>query len=234
MSHVQADVGPYGTLVAEHGLHASARAMIDEARDAARVLDVGCATGYIAGPLTAQGCAVTGFERNPESAAVARERCDSVIVGDIESPEDRARIPGGFDVILLGDVLEHLVDPWDALRFLRGRLAPHGVVVASIPNVAVWTVRLGLLRGRWNYTEAGPLDRTHLRFFTRATARALVRDAGLVLEHERFTPVEQEPGLARRAMPRLTDVLVRSLVRVWPELMAAQFVLRLRPIDRPR
>lgn len=229
MSATHEGVGPYGLLVEAHGLHASAQMMLEEVADGARVLDVGCATGYVAGPLTARGCAVTGFERNPYSAEVARSRCEAVIVGDIESAEDRERIGGDFDAILLGDVLEHLVDPWDALSFLRGRIAPGGVAVASIPNVAVWTVRLALLRGRWNYTEAGQLDRTHLRFFTRSTARALVRDCGFSVERERFTPVEQEPGRLRRAFPLATDVAVKSLLRVWPELLAAQFVLRLRP-----
>ena len=223
------DVGPYAVRVATHGLGASGQLMLREVPDGARVLDVGCASGYIAAPLSARGCAVTGFERNPHSAAAAEEHCEAVIVGDIESVDDRRRIPSGFDVVLLGDVLEHLVDPWDALRFVRGLLAPGGVVVASIPNVAAWTVRLALLRGTWDYADFGLLDRTHLRFFTRRTVHELVRDSGFAVERERFAPIEQEPGLMRRALPRATDVAIKSLLRVWPELMAQQFVLRLRP-----
>jgi 2-polyprenyl-3-methyl-5-hydroxy-6-metoxy-1,4-benzoquinol methylase len=223
---------PYALNVAARGLGAAARLMLAEVHDGARVLDVGCATGYIAARLSERGCSVTGFERDPRSAARAEQHCEAVIVGDIESPDARAAIPTGFDVVLLGDVLEHLIDPWDALRFVRGLLAPEGVVVTSIPNVAAWTVRLGLIRGSWEYTEIGLLDRTHLRFFTRRSAHELARGAGFAIERERFSPIEQAPGVLRRVAPLPTDVAVRALLRVWPELMAQQFVLRLRP-DRP-
>jgi 2-polyprenyl-3-methyl-5-hydroxy-6-metoxy-1,4-benzoquinol methylase len=227
-------VAPYGEAVARRGLGAAARFMIDEVPDGVRVLDVGCATGYLAARLGARGCSVTGFERDPVAAAAAEEHCEAVVVGDIEAEADRAALPHEFDVVLLGDVLEHLVDPWTTLRCVRGLLAGGGVAVASIPNVAAWTVRLALLRGRFEYTETGLLDRTHLRFFTRATAHQLVRGAGFAIERERFAPIEQPPGLARRALPRATDIAVKSLLRLWPELMAQQFVLRLRPSDRRR
>jgi hypothetical protein len=98
--------------------------------------------------------------------------------------------------------------------------------------VAAWTVRLSLARGSWEYTETGLIDRTHLRFFTRRSAHELVRDAGFTIERERFAPIEQAPGVLRRRFPRATDVAVKSLLRAWPELMAQQFVLRLRPAPR--
>jgi 2-polyprenyl-3-methyl-5-hydroxy-6-metoxy-1,4-benzoquinol methylase len=223
----------YGRNIALSGLAVSHRLMLDEVPDGSRVLDVGCASGYLAEPLSRRGCSVVGFERDPASAAAAREHCDEMIVGDIENPDDRARIAPGFDAILLGDVLEHLLDPWGALRYLHSLVAPDGIVVASIPNVAAWTVRLRLLRGEFEYTESGLLDRTHLRFFTRATAHELVLGAGFAIERERFTPILQPPGRISRAMrgafPRAADVAVRAARRVWPELMAQQFVFRLRP-----
>lgn len=219
----------YGPLVERHGLGAAAQFMLDEVPAGARVLDVGCATGYLAAPLTASGCSVVGFEQDPESAAAATPHCERVIVGDIQDPEDRAQIDGSFDVVLLGDVLEHLVDPWEALRFIRSLLSERGFVVASIPNVAAWPVRFGLLRGAFGYTEFGLLDRTHLRFFTRATAHELVHQAGFEIERERFSPIEQAPGRMRRAFPLATDVAVKAALRVWPGLMAQQFVMRLRP-----
>jgi 2-polyprenyl-3-methyl-5-hydroxy-6-metoxy-1,4-benzoquinol methylase len=222
---------PYGLLVARHGLGAAARFMVDEVPRGSRVLDVGCATGYLAAELTAAGCAVVGFERDPESAATAEAHCEQVIVGDYESPADRAAIGGPFDVILMGDLLEHLVDPWEALRSTRSLLAQTGFVVVSIPNVAAWPVRFGLLRGQFDYADVGLLDRTHLRFFTRATAHELVRSAGFVVERERHSPMELPPGRMRRALPRATDVAVKALLRVWPELMAQQFVMRLRRCD---
>jgi SAM-dependent methyltransferase len=226
---------PYGAAVERAGLGASATFMLEEVHDGARVLDVGCATGYIAERLTARGCAVTGLEQDARAAARAEEHCERVVVGDVESAGDRAAVGDGFEVILLGDVLEHLVDPWSALRAMHDLLAPGGVVVTSIPNVAAWTVRAELLRGRFEYTEHGLLDRTHLRFFTRSTAHALVHGAGFAIERERFTPIEERPpGILRRLLPRVTDVAVKALTRAVPGLLAQQFVLRLRPAGRSR
>jgi 2-polyprenyl-3-methyl-5-hydroxy-6-metoxy-1,4-benzoquinol methylase len=220
---------PYTRLVERHGLGASHGLMLDQVPAGARVLDVGCATGYVAAELAGRGCWVVGVERDPAAAAAAEEHCDDVVVGDVESDADRARIPGEYDVILLGDVLEHLVDPLAALRGTRALLAPGGVVIASIPNVASWPARLSLARGVFEYADFGIFDRTHLRFFTRRTARALAAEAGFEVEEERFAPVERPPGRLRRALPLATDVAYKSLMRVWPELLAQQFVLRLRP-----
>jgi 2-polyprenyl-3-methyl-5-hydroxy-6-metoxy-1,4-benzoquinol methylase len=225
-------VGPYARAVAERGLGASHGLMLEQVPDGARVLDVGCATGYVAGRLARRGCSVVGFERNPAAAAAAEVVCDQVVVGDIESEADRERIPGGFDVILLGDVLEHLVEPRAALSAMHATLAPGGVVIASIPNIAAWPARLAVLRGSFEYSDAGIFDRTHLRFFTRASAHALATEAGFRIESERFTPVERPPGVLRRGFPRATDIAYKTLMRFWPELLAQQFVLRLRPVDR--
>ncbi len=76
------------------------------------------------------------------------------------------------------DILEHLRDPWRLLASQRELLAPGGHVVVSLPNVRHYPVVLGLLRGRWRYQDEGVLDRSHLRFFTRDSARELVSGAG--------------------------------------------------------
>src|SRR3954452_22417298 len=127
---------PYGRLVETFGLSGSHRRLLAEVTPGARVLDVGCATGYLAQVLTAQGCSVTGFEYDRQAAAEAAQHCDEVVVGDIQAEAERARIPNGFDFVLLGDVLEHLVDPWTVLAAMRDPLGPDGRVVISVPNVA--------------------------------------------------------------------------------------------------
>jgi 2-polyprenyl-3-methyl-5-hydroxy-6-metoxy-1,4-benzoquinol methylase len=88
-----------------------------------------------------------------------------------------------FDVVVLNDILEHVVEPEALLSGLRPLLAPQGRVVASIPNVRHFaTVADLVLRGRWEYTDEGTLDRTHLRFFTRASLAGLFGAAGFTLE----------------------------------------------------
>ena len=69
-------------------------------------------------------------------------------------------------MIVFGDVLEHLLDPATVLTSSLELLRPGGSIVISIPNVAHGAVRLALLQGRWNYTDTGLLDKTHIRFFT--------------------------------------------------------------------
>jgi hypothetical protein len=123
-----------------------------------------------------------------------------------------------FDVVLLGDVLEHLRDPWATLRALT---ALGGRIVLSVPNVAHWTGRRALLRGRFPYAEHGLFDRTHLRFFTLASARALAEGAGLRIVAERFAPA---PLPLQARVPALR-ALERVAVRVRPELFALQVLL---------
>jgi len=223
---------PYSHRVTAHGLGGSHRLILAEVREGARVLDVGCATGYLAAELSARGCRVVGIEPDPASAAQAERSCEHVVIGSFESSDDRAQIPGTFDFVIFGDVLEHLVDPWEALRAAHGLLSPGGVAVVSVPNVAAWPVRLGLLAGSFRYTDFGLLDRTHVRFFTRATAHELVEGAVFALERERLVHLEREPGRVRRALPLASSIVDRALARLLPGLFAQQFVMRLRPQGR--
>jgi methionine biosynthesis protein MetW len=188
--------------------------------DGARVLDVGCATGYLAAELARRGGRVTGVEADPVAAERARAQCEGVVVGDIEDAACRDELAAlaPFDVVLLGDVLEHLRDPWATLRALT---ALGGRIVLSVPNVAHWTGRRALLRGRFPYAEHGLFDRTHLRFFTLASARALAEGAGLRIVAERFAPA---PLPLQARVPALR-ALERVAVRVRPELFALQVLL---------
>ena len=191
--------------------------------DGARVLDVGCATGYLAAKLTRRGCRVTGIEVDPVVAERARSHCEAVLVGDVEDDVWRAELAAlaPFDVVLCGDVLEHLRDPWSALRALAALAVPGGEVVLSVPNVAHWTGRRAVARGRFPYAEHGLFDRTHLRFFTRTSARDLAQSAGLRVARERFAPA---PVPMQARLPALR-ALERAAVRVRPELFALQVIL---------
>src|SRR4051794_1255470 len=222
---------PYGARVQSHGLGGSHRMVLAEVRDGARVLDVGCATGYLAAALRERGCTVVGIEADPDAAAQARAHCDAVVVGDVEAPRTRAETAarGPFDVVMCADVLEHLRDPWEVLAWLRTLLAPGGRAVVSLPNIAHWTGRRELLRGRFPQADHGLFDRTHLRFFTRATGRDLADRAGFALleEHPAGAPLPLESRLP--ALGRLRDPLVRR----YPGLLALQVVLVLAPLPHP-
>jgi 2-polyprenyl-3-methyl-5-hydroxy-6-metoxy-1,4-benzoquinol methylase len=196
-----------------------------------RVLDVGCATGYLAQALAERGCTVSGMELDEEAAEEARPHLERLVIGDLESM-DVAEAFGDdrFDVIVFGDVLEHLRDPLAALRKARALLAERGSVVASIPNVAHGSVRLALLAGRFEYQDLGLLDSTHIRFFTRSSVEDLFREAGMVPIDVRRTTA----GFFDTPVPVREDEFAPELVdavRADPESSTYQFVLRAVPDD---
>lgn len=132
-----------------------------------RILDVGCAAGSLGAALkTRQQAELWGVEFVAGAAELAAQKLDRVIPGTIE--DSLTLLPDGyFDTIICSDVLEHLVNPWQVLAALKTKLASGGELIASIPNIRHWSVIRGLLEGHWQYRDAGILDRTHLRFFTR-------------------------------------------------------------------
>lgn len=152
---------------------------------ARRVLEVGCGAGALARRYRAlnPACRYVGVEAASAPAQAARGVVDLLIEGDVEAIPSRSLGEAGeFDLIIYGDVLEHLQDPWELVRRHRELLTPGGVMAACIPNVQYWRVLRDLLAGRWVYQDAGVLDRTHLRFFTAESAVALFANAGMRVE----------------------------------------------------
>ncbi|HYD65228.1 class I SAM-dependent methyltransferase [Azospirillum sp.] len=186
-----------------------------------RVLEIGCGTGATLAWLKAERGAeeTIGVEIEPAAADAARGRVDRLVVGDLtrmdlETGQETGGVaiaPGSLDLVMALDVLEHLPDPWDAVRRLTRLLAPDGALIASLPNVAHFSVSLGLALGnRWRYADWGILDRTHLRFFVRDTAVDLLQAGGLVVD--RGVLLGLEPGRRTRLADRLTLGRARHLL----------------------
>ena len=161
-------------------------------RTGMRVLDVGCGFATTSARIEKLGNRVTGIESSAEACAVARTRLTSVLEADLVA----AVPPENYDAIIFADVLEHLPWPVGVLKRYLQFLAPGGSVIVSLPNVGLWSVRFAHLFGQWNYDETGVLDRTHLRFFTRATARWMIGEAGLDVVRTTYNP-----GLVRPLVP---------------------------------
>ncbi|WP_414526889.1 glycosyltransferase [Nodularia chucula] len=148
-----------------------------------QVADFGCATGLLAHLLQKRDCVVTGIEINPDAAKVAEKYCEKVIVADLDFVSLTKILPREkFDVVIFGDVLEHLRNPWKVLEETKGILKEYGCIVASIPNIAHGAIRLALLNGNFKYTNLGILDDTHLRFFTRETSQELFHNTGYFID----------------------------------------------------
>ena len=150
-------------------------------RTADRTLEIGCGEGETLARMMQLGLVrwAAGVEISPAAAEKARARLDQVIAGNIETIPDDS-LPDELDLILCLDVLEHLIDPWSVVRRLAAKLKPGGALIACIPNIRhLGTLAPLLLKGRFDYADTGTLDRGHLRFFTRASIRALFEGAGL-------------------------------------------------------
>lgn len=172
-------------------------------RTGLRVLDAGCGFATTTAYIRKLGNEVTGIDSSPEIEAVAAKRLSRVIHGDIVDADLGSE---QFDVIIFADVLEHLAWPLGVLQRYLQWLAPGGSVIVSLPNVGLWSVRLAHLLGRWTYDETGVLDRTHLRFFTRRSARWLLGQAGLTVVKTTYNP-----GLVRPIVPLAKKFLVTQM-----------------------
>jgi 2-polyprenyl-3-methyl-5-hydroxy-6-metoxy-1,4-benzoquinol methylase len=188
-------------------------------RPLGRVLDVGCAEGAGADVMRGFGAThLAGIEIDEAFAAVASERYDEVVQGSV--PEDLSWEDKTFDTVLCYDVLEHLYDPWSALRRLARLLRPGGQIHVSIPNARHKNVWLPLvLNGTFQYARAGLLDVTHLRFFTRRDAVRMLEAAGL-----RIVAVDCVPPGSRKR--RMAAALTRGRVM---EFLANQWYLLGQP-----
>lgn len=172
------------------------------------VLDVGCSRGGFCDVIKRSHPDVTvwGIEPHAGAAEEAGRRADQVVTGMF--PEDLPADAPRFDVIFFNDVLEHLIDPWGVLSVARDHLSEQGVVIASIPNARNWELIYELvLRRDFAYTDAGILDRTHLRFFTRSTMLDLFRSSGYAVE--RCEPI----NTSRSWKVRLMSILFGSDIR---------------------
>lgn len=136
------------------------------------VLDVGCNEGYL-GKACDKSNSFYGIDYDPLSLTVAKKNYLDVALIDLnQSTQLPWKIK--FDLIIFGDILEHLLDPQSTFRALvYDYLKPGGEILLSLPNIANWQVRLSLLLGKFDYQETGILDRTHLHFFTYKTAREM-------------------------------------------------------------
>jgi trans-aconitate methyltransferase len=146
-----------------------------------QVLDLGCSNGVTGAALKQRvpGAMVTGVELDPALAEQARGRLDRVLLADCQDglkqlQDEQQR----FDLVLCGDILEHLADPWSALRAVRE--LTRGYVVVSLPNVGHYSTIWALLFARrFPYRDRGIHDRTHLRFFAERNLPELFEQAGL-------------------------------------------------------
>jgi methionine biosynthesis protein MetW len=198
-----------------------------------RVLDVGCGTGSITELIGQETQArIVGIEPDAARAAIARSRGLEVFEGLLSENFLKEHEP--FDTIVFADVLEHLPNPGALVLIAKKGLVPGGSIVASVPNIAHWFVRLDLLRGRFDYRDCGIMDATHLRWFTRDTLDRFFDILGFKITQHFYTVntgmIEYRQSWPWAWLPlRARMSLVRLLVNRFPTLFGCQHVVRATP-----
>jgi SAM-dependent methyltransferase len=176
--------------------------------EAAVLLEVGCGEGAFAGHLKKTRAhlglpvEVWGVEMDRVAAGKAAVVLDRVLQGDVATV--LPNLPTNhFDGLVLNDVIEHVTDPVALLGSLRPLLKPGGFLVASIPNVRYFFNVVDLaVHGRWDYTDEGILDRTHMRFYTRSSMIRLLEDCGFTVQN--MTGINPTGSLKFRLVNLLT------------------------------
>lgn len=190
-----------------------------------RLLDLGAAGGHLGRAVRGRCAFLAGVDPDASLPPSCREgyddwrSADALSAGDWDAP---------FDAVVCADVLEHLPHPELLLARIRAWLKPGGTLFVSLPNVANLTVRAGLLVGRFPYADRGILDRTHLRFYTRSTARDLIESGGYRVISVAATAMPYElalPALGRPPFSGAVRGFAAATARLWPTLFGYQFVL---------
>lgn len=170
--------------------------------DKSLVIDVGCSSGNFGEHLSkAKGCTVDGIEIADDDIKRAKKKLRHVYKLDIE--RDDIDITTKYDVMFLGDVIEHLARPVDTLARLRSLLKPNGVLVFSLPNITHMSVRLMLLKGKIEYGRTGLLDETHLHFYNSEEIHRVLAAAGYEVVNFDYTVNDVPYELAEREFTKL-------------------------------
>lgn len=190
-----------------------------------RALDCGCGAGANARLLRARGWSVTGVTLSPGERERAAAHCDRVLLADLEGPLPE-EIGRGYDLIVLSHVLEHLRRPEHLLGAVRPLLRPGGTLIVALPNPLFYPIRLRVLTGRCEYERDGILDETHLRFYSFASAAALLERSGL-----RVLEAKAEGGFPlwwmRRLLSKQTAARIDAAACRWrPGLFGRQLLYR--------
>lgn len=187
-----------------------------------KVLDIGCAAGYLSEVLATRGFAVTCIDwpgtPHPATVEFSGADLDNGLGG----------VSGPFDYIICADVLEHLRDPLRLLRECQAVIARGGVLFASLPNSGHWYFRWNVLCGRFPQHERGLFDSTHLHYYTWRGWESLLHRAGFRVESVRSSAVPiglALPMVEGTWVERIAEQCSVACSRIWRALFAYQFIV---------
>jgi SAM-dependent methyltransferase len=216
-----------------HSSHSLLLASLPAEGAGRRVLDVGCAGGYLSEILAVRGYRVTGVD-SPGARHAGFPESVELVEADLDQglPPGLSLTPGGFDFIICADVLEHLRQPAGMLRDLRGLLATGGRLAASLPNSGHAYFRWNVMLGRFPAHGRGLFDRTHLHYYTWRGWVDLFASTGFRIETVKCSGVPVGLALPKwrdTAAVRAFERLSYQSARWWKTMLAYQFVVTAAP-----
>ncbi|MDJ0703824.1 MAG: class I SAM-dependent methyltransferase [Leptolyngbyaceae cyanobacterium MO_188.B28] len=189
-------------------------------KSGSQVLDVGCDTGRFGEALTLEkGCIVDGIEPYQPAAEIAQNRLHQIFTQAIEDEHSFKQLKD-YDVVLFLCVLEHLVDPWSILKGAQSALRMGGSIYIIVPNIAHISIVRRLLKGKFEYSQYGAMDCTHLRWFTRSSLRKSLEDAGF--SNVEVDVIPQVPYLSSRLF--LLRSFKNLLTKVFPDQLGGSII----------
>ena len=182
------------------------------------VLEIGCGSGRLANILTIwKKCRVYCVDKDPIISSFAKGKCIEVLNNDIENT-DLPYEKGVFDCIIIGNVLEHMIEPLQVLTRLKKYLKKDGLLIYSVPSIVNWHSRLTICLGKFEYEDGTVFERTHLRFFTLRSAKNLALDSGY---HIILLDVTPSIYLYREKL----NFLWYWMAKGWKNLFADEFII---------
>lgn len=152
------------------------------------VLEIGASSGYMTKAFLQNGCVVDAVELDENALIKIPKKVRKLIKLSIENEKIYQKLARDYEFIVLADVLEHLVDPKKVLEKLYKIATNKTKLLISVPNIAGWPIRKQLFfEGDFKYQESGPLDKTHLHFYTVDTLRNLLLETGWKVEEVKGT-----------------------------------------------
>lgn len=184
----------------EHGENSSWTKVLNLIPKRSRVLDIGCSSGNFGVELIERkDCVVDGIELDLGDYREAKRKLRNTYQLNIETDNINS-IKDRYDVIYFGDVVEHLVNPVPTLEKVKKLLNRNGIIVFSIPNMAHVTIRLLMLKGDFEYTETGLLDKTHLHFYNLDEVKRVFESAGYGLSALDYVKKDYPDGLIKKEL----------------------------------
>jgi SAM-dependent methyltransferase len=182
------------------------------------VLEIGCASGKLANILTLwKKCRVYCVDKDPIISSFARGKCIEILNIDIENTQ----LPyekGTFDRIIIGNALEHMIEPEQVLIRLKKYLKEDGLLIYSVPNIVNWHSRMTIFFGKFEYQDGTVFERSHLRFYTLRSAKNLSLDSGY-----RITWLDVTPSIY--LFKQKLNFVWYWMAKAWKNLFADEFII---------